>query len=231
MYSSFSCFVTNEDNYAWSLTFWFLPVGISLILGVTLFIMAIIRVTILFITIKKITKLLMFYPRLLLFLFLFLVMFIFIVAYNIQVANNSSAINQGYADFYTCLLLGATTCSLPNDVTNYNLVMLKAWAISSLGTLLFFIFLSWDVLVFWFKLVKMPIMAFINKNPKEALEIWKMVAFVKSSTSIANNSTSLAITEIGGGGDDDDDEAPLDEEEDKEEDESSSESSRSDESH
>ena len=59
-----------------------------------------------------------------------------------------------YANYYTCLIeAGGGTCTLDSSLTNYNFIMLKAWAISSLGLILFLLFISWDVSRFWFFLL------------------------------------------------------------------------------
>ena len=187
--------MTGEDNYAWSLTFWFVPVGISMLLGVILFVLALIRVTILFITLRKMKNLIYLYVRLLIFVLLYLILFVFISVYNIQYSSNSSEINSGYEAYYQCLLFQANDCSLSDSITNYNLVMLKGFAISSLGVLLFFLFLSWDVILFWYNLFKSLVLLSIHRKKDNAIAVLKMVAYSQSVPSLTG-SASMSITEL-----------------------------------
>jgi len=205
------CFVTGEDNNAWSLTFWFLPVGICLIVGVVLFLLALIRITILFVTIRKLKKLFLLYFRLALFIGLFLVLFVFIFAYYIQYAADEGNITQGYADYYTCLLSAShAVCSLDSSLSNYNLVMLKGWAISSLGLLLFCLFMSWDLLRFWFNVAKGFVIATYRRSPTDFLILAKMVAYKSSTRSITSiGSDSLKVTHVPDEDDSDDEEGDL----------------------
>ena len=191
-----SCFVTGEDNYAWSLTFWFLPVGLSLLLGVTLFFLALVRMTILFITLRKVKKLLLLYVRLSIFIFLYLILFVFITAYNIQYATNNSNINDGYESYYQCLLFGEPNCSLSDSIANYNLVMLKGFAISSLGVLLFCIFISWDVILFWYNLFKGFYVIARHRNKDNLVALFNMVAFTQGAQTITATSASMTITQL-----------------------------------
>jgi len=169
-------------------------VGICLVGGVFLFLLALLRITILMITIKKVKAMLLLYLRLFIFIFLYLTMFVFIFAYNINNANNSGSIDSGYQAYYKCLAFGEPDCSLDDSVSNYNLVMLKGWAISSLGLMLFLVFVSVDVLKFWFQILRGTfIILFIQRNPKDMIQIFRMVAYKSAQKSITN-STALTIT-------------------------------------
>ena len=177
----FSCFVSvGDDNHAWSLTFWFIPVGVSLIFGVLLFTLALVRITILLITIRKMTKLVLLYLRLFVFILVYLVLIVFITAYYIQYARDEGSINDGYAQYYQCLSYGDPNCSLDETITNYNLVMLKSFAISSLGWLLFFVFFSWDVIKFWIDIFKSAY--FMLKTRKKSYAVVLLYKFAYSST-------------------------------------------------
>jgi len=187
--------VTGEDNNAWSLTFWFLPVGISLLMGVTLFFAALGKITHLLVTIRKFKKLVMLYLRLFLFICLYLILFVFIFAYTIQFTSNESAIDDMYANYYTCLIeAGGDSCTLDSTLTYYNLIMLKAWAISSLGLLLFLLFISWDVSRFWFFLLRSFVFAIIRRSPDDVVSVAKMVIYKSHSTMSLRNSDSLKVS-------------------------------------
>lgn len=112
------------------------------------------------------------------FIFLYLFLITFIVAYNIQIASNQDAINTGYENYYQCLIYAQPDCGLSDSVSNYNLVMLKGFAISSLGTFLFLIFFSWDILVFWYQLITTMGAVLIKKSEPESLVL--LLAYEKS---------------------------------------------------
>ena len=207
--------------------------GISVILGITLFSLALVRITILFITIRKVKKLVLLYLRLFVFILLYLVLIIFITAYYIHNATNQDHINNGYENYYLCLLYGLPNCSLDDSVTNYNLVMLKSFAISSLGLLLFFLFLSWDVLLFWWALGVSVYYLSIRRTKSNAMVVLHKLTYSKSTRTITKGSGSALSVTIGEGAgedpdeDDDDDEEENDAEEAQAADEPGSESSSS----
>jgi len=187
------CFVTSEEDNRWSLSFWFIPVGLALFFGIMFFIIAIMRVTILLVTLKKLTTLIILYLRLCIFILLFLFLFIVIFAYNIQVAANQSTINTGYSVYYQCLIY-AGNCSLDDSVSNYNLVMLKGFAISSLGVFLFIIFFfSWDSLKFYYGVIKMVVLGIYHRNPSEVVLAGKMMWSSRTTPSVSSG-TSLTVT-------------------------------------
>jgi len=135
--------------------------------------------------------------RLLLFILLYLTLFVFIVAYNIQVADNQSAINQGYNDYYTCLIFGKSGCSLSDSVSNYNLVMLKAFAISALGTLLFPLFISWDIIRFWYRLFAAVGVAAWTKNPQAFNAVFSLLAHETSRSATTGTGGALSLSIVG----------------------------------
>jgi len=152
--------------------------------------------TILFITLRKVKKLVLLYVRLSIFIFLYLILFVFITAYNIQYATNNSNINDGYESYYQCLLFGEPNCSLSDSITNYNLVMLKGFAISSLGVLLFCIFISWDVILFWYNLFKGIYVIARHRNKDNLVALFNMVAFTQGAQTITATSASMTITQL-----------------------------------
>jgi len=184
-----------NDNNAWSLTFWFLPVGIAMLAGTMLFLLALVRITVLFVTIRKMKKLLFLYLRLFIFIFLYLILIVFIMAYYIQNANNQAEINQGYQIFYQCLAYGQPNCSLDDTITNYNLVMLKSFAISSLGLLLFFVFLSWDVMKFWWGLGVSVYYLITQRTKSNAMVVLHKLAYTQTTKTITKGTGSgLSVT-------------------------------------
>jgi len=186
--------VSGEDNYAWSLTFWFIPVGVSMLLGVILFVLALIRITIIFITLRKVKKMIWLYLRLTIFILLYLILFVFIFAYNINFAANSSNINSAYEAYYECLLYGEPNCSLSDSITGYNLVMLKGFAISSLGVLLFCLFvISWDVIRFWGDLFRSFYILLKYRKKENALSLMRLVVGTGTARSLTE-SASMTIT-------------------------------------
>jgi len=141
------------------------------------------------------TKLLLLYLRLFIFIFLYLILIVFIMSYYIQNANNQGEINQGYETYYQCLTYGQPNCSLDDTVTNYNLVMLKGFAISSLGLLLFFLFLSWDVMKFWWELGQSLYYLILRRDKMNAMVVLHKLAFTQSTRTITKGSgTELSIT-------------------------------------
>ena len=137
----------------------------------------------------------MLYLWLFLFICLYLILFVFIFAYTIQFTSDESAIDNMYANYYTCLIeAGGDACTLDSSLTNYNLIMLKAWAISSLGLLLFLLFISWDVSRFWFFLLRSFVFAIIRRSPDDVVSVAKMVIYKSHSTMSLRNSDSLKVS-------------------------------------
>ena len=151
-------------------------------MGGALFLLALGRITHLFVTLRKFRKLLMLYLRLFLFIFLYLILIVFIFAFTIQYTSNETSIENMYSQYYTCLIEAGDTCSLDSSLTNYNLIMLKGFAISSLGLLLFLLFISWDVSRFWFLLARSLVFAVIRRSPEEVFSVARMVIYKSHST-------------------------------------------------
>ncbi|KAL6062127.1 hypothetical protein QOT17_012377 [Balamuthia mandrillaris] len=151
------CFISAENEQAWQITFWFVPVGLLLSIGLFFFCCAVYFVVKLTFspggtqTKKRVgaAKFLALYSRLIAFMFLFLVLYLIIFSYTIAVTANESTITKGYADYYRCLLNELEDCSLSNSVTNYPLVVLRAFAYSSLGFWLAVLFLNREIFAFW----------------------------------------------------------------------------------
>jgi len=210
------CFISPEDNNAWSLTFWFLPVGIAMLTGVVLFIAALIRITIMIFTISKYKSLILLYLRLFVFIFLYLFLFTVIFAYNIHQARDSDHISQGFSDYFKCLIV-ATDCSLDESVSNYNLIMLRGWAISALGTLLFFTFLSIESFMFWYRLLKSIVFALLRKKGKGFQSVLHVLTHDTGTMITLTSKDSVSMSEVGGPVDDEEEEESKDRESGKDE--------------
>ncbi|KAL6052673.1 hypothetical protein QOT17_018469 [Balamuthia mandrillaris] len=149
------CFVSPEDNRAYFITFWALPVAIALLVGLVLFAAAIVRILRLAISLGEGKKACMTYYRLGLFILIFMIVYACIFAYTLQVATNLETIEEGYSEYFTCLITGLEGCTLSEEVNNYHLAGLKGFAYAVLGFLLFLNFcLSEAVGKLWWRLLK-----------------------------------------------------------------------------
>ncbi|KAL6073915.1 hypothetical protein QOT17_004606 [Balamuthia mandrillaris] len=147
------CFVSPEDNRAYFITFWALPVAIALLVGLVLFLASIVRILVLAFKLGEGKKACMTYYRLGLFILIFMVVYAFIFAYTLEVATNLDTIEEGYSEYFRCLTLLKPGCSLSEDVNNYYLAALKGFAYAVLGFLLFLNFcLSEPIGKMWWKL-------------------------------------------------------------------------------
>ncbi|KAL6052675.1 hypothetical protein QOT17_018471 [Balamuthia mandrillaris] len=149
------CFVSPEDNRAYFITFWALPVAIALLVGLILFAAAIVRILHLAIALGEGKKACMTYYRLGLFILIFMMVYTFIFAYTLQVATNLETIEEGYSEYFACLVMGLEECTLSEEVSNYHLAALKGFAYAVLGFLLFLNFcLSEAVGKLWWRLLQ-----------------------------------------------------------------------------
>ncbi|KAL6049564.1 hypothetical protein QOT17_020375 [Balamuthia mandrillaris] len=149
------CEVSIEDNYAYFLTFWTLPVGIVLLIGLMLFISSLFKLVYISHKLADLKKTCSTYFRVLLFITIFLVLFCFIFAYSLQVAANLETVEKGYSKYYTCLLQRIPGCKLSEDVHNYPLAVLRGLGFSSLGFFLFLNFCSSFALgKFWWRALR-----------------------------------------------------------------------------
>jgi len=166
--------------------------------GVIFFVVAIVRVSILLVALKKLTTLIFLYLRLFVFIFLFLFLFTVIFAYNIQVAANQSSINDGYSLYFQCLIYAEPNCSLDDSVSNYNLVMLKGFAISSLGLFIFLIFFfSWDACKFYFGVLKVVALGVYHRDLSEIRTAGRMMWSSRTTPSVTGGSSLTVSTQSG----------------------------------
>ena len=143
------------------------------------------------IRLRKIVDVIIPYIRLLLFVLIFFMVFAFFIAYVINNAANEGNITSGYEQYFTCLAGSTYTqvsnCQLSGDVSNFSLVMLKGFALSCLGLLLFGTFLSWAIFKHWFYLFKAFSMIFLH--PKDFFSRAKVLGsmMVSDSTRHSDN--------------------------------------------
>ena len=100
------------------------------------------------------------------------------------------------SEYYVCLITSPTPCTLSDTVSNYNLVMLKGFAISSLGFFIFLTFISGQILKFYYLLIKKAFLSLIKRDRRLAFSLLSMVINEASSTSLSrkNSTNTLDIT-------------------------------------
>ena len=118
--------------------------------GLLLFCAIIIRLVWLAVQLRKFKEVVIPYLRLLFFVFIYFLVFCLFLAWEINDGANESNIVSGYEAYFNCLAglvwpPSNAPCVLSDTVSNYNLVMLKGFAVSCLGFLIFFNFISWGV--------------------------------------------------------------------------------------
>ncbi|KAL6052695.1 Frizzled-10 [Balamuthia mandrillaris] len=151
---AFFCNVGSMDDGVWLIVFWALPVGIILLVGLVCFVASLVRLLSFIHGMKEFKKTAATYIRIIVFITIFLCLYIFIFAYTLRVETDKEDIEEGYGDYFRCALNSETApyCELTESVHNYSLAMLKSFAYSSLGLLLFLNFcLSQGILHFWWR--------------------------------------------------------------------------------
>ena len=199
--------------------------GITLIVGAACFFLALVKLLFLSIKIRKFPKVVLLNVRILFFIFIYFMVFAFFIAYIINDTANSSNISTAYEEYFTCLTGYSYTppadCSLSGDAVNIPLVMLKGFAVSSLGVLLFVNFLSWDLIKQWYLLAR-ALFQVLRYHDMERLMLVISMVGGRSSTTLHAPSLTMATVEEKEEEEDDDDE-----EEEEEDTEASSTSSNS----
>ncbi|KAL6060310.1 hypothetical protein QOT17_013609 [Balamuthia mandrillaris] len=146
-----SCSLGSANEFF--LTFWAIPIGIILFIGTSLFLASLVRLMQYARQLKELKKTCGTYFRVILFILIYLVLITFIFAYSLRVVTARETIEDGYSDYYQCLLtLKNKDCSLSESVHNYDLAVLRSIGYSSLGLLLFFNFcISPSMGRFWWR--------------------------------------------------------------------------------
>ncbi|KAL6067344.1 hypothetical protein QOT17_008969 [Balamuthia mandrillaris] len=147
------CSLDSADVYF--LVFWAIPVGIILLVGTLLFLVSLVRLMQFARQLKELKKTCKTYFRVILFILIYLSLITFIFAYSLRVVTAKDTIEDGYSDYYRCLILDRSdSCSLSEEVHNYGLAVLRSFAYSSLGLLLFFNFcISPSMGRFWWRII------------------------------------------------------------------------------
>ena len=122
-------------------------------------------------------------------MFAYLAIFCIIFAYSIQIADNKNGIDQGVQDYYVCLVRGLE-CSLSDSVSNYNLIMLKGFSISSLGFFLFAIFSSsLEIVRFWYLCVQAICLFVVKWDRRHWNRVVQLVTKGSGVTTVTDSNT------------------------------------------
>ena len=201
-----SCFILSDDNHAWDLTFFFIPVGLALLIGALGFFLSLVKLVIFAIKVRKLKAVVVPYIRILLFVFIFFLVFAFFIAYVINNAANEGSVTEGYDAYYTCLSGGETyntlpvspsTCQLSDSVSNYNLVMLKAFAVSCVGVLLSLTFFSWELIRHWYRIGEACYLCLLRRNTDSIRHIFSLINSSTHNTSTFKGSEmSLSVSAL-----------------------------------
>ncbi|KAL6052190.1 hypothetical protein QOT17_018718 [Balamuthia mandrillaris] len=150
------CFLTNEDDAAYLIALWFVPVSLLLFPSLVFFLCSIGRILFVGVKYNKLKQLLVSNYRIAVFVGVFLLVYTCIFAYTIQVEANEDNIQEGYNKYYRCLTYEYTVkkCELSEDVSSYPLVILRGFGFSGLGLFLLLTFMSWEWRVIYRKLWK-----------------------------------------------------------------------------
>ncbi|KAL6060308.1 hypothetical protein QOT17_013607 [Balamuthia mandrillaris] len=144
------CSLDAADVYF--LAFWAVPVGIVLVVGTLLFLASLVRLLKFARQLKELKKTCGTYFRVILFILIYLVLITFIFAYSLRVATAKDTIEDGYSEYYKCLILREPDCTLSESVHNFGLAVLRSIGYSSLGLLLFLNFcISPSMGRFWWR--------------------------------------------------------------------------------
>ncbi|KAL6060309.1 hypothetical protein QOT17_013608 [Balamuthia mandrillaris] len=146
-----SCSLGSANEFF--LTFWAIPIGIILLVGTLLFVASLVRLLKFARQLKELKKTCGTYFRVILFILIYLVLITFIFAYSLRVVTAKDTIEDGYSEYYQCLLaVRQDDCTLSESVHNFDLAMLRSFGYSSLGLLLFFNFcISPSMGRFWWR--------------------------------------------------------------------------------
>jgi len=184
------CFISPEDDKVWQIVFWFVPCGIALLVGCTSFIAFMVRVVVESIRLKKFLTYFLMYIRVIVFMMIFLTGSVIIFSYSIQITNDYADIQSGIKDYYACLIRGQT-CSLSESVSNYNLIMLKGFAMSCFGVFMFIIFLSLHTFRFWYDIMRSLSLSLYHRKPYHAR---KALMGILSDRSTATSDHTMTLT-------------------------------------
>ncbi|KAL6060315.1 Frizzled [Balamuthia mandrillaris] len=144
------CSLDSADVYF--LVFWAIPIGIILLVGTALFLASLVQLFQFARQLKELKKTCGTYFRVILFILIYLVLITFIFAYSLRVLTARDTIEDGYSEYYRCLVLLQPDCSLSEEVHNFGLAVLRSIGYSSLGLLLFLNFcISPSMGRFWWR--------------------------------------------------------------------------------
>jgi len=129
----------------------------------------------------------------------------FFIAYVINNAANEGEITSGYEVYFECLpglSGGPTDCSLSDNVSNFPLVILKGFAISCFGGLLFFTFRSWQMIAHWWKILRAMFLVLKERRRQEAVGLFHLVVTDSylSRSSLSGGGKELSVVVDGAEG-------------------------------
>ncbi|KAL6053059.1 hypothetical protein QOT17_018180 [Balamuthia mandrillaris] len=127
------CEVASMENLGYFLACWAIPVGLVLFAGTVLFLCTIFRLLHHSYMANDLKKAVEMYLRLVLFILIYLCLFAFIFSFTLRLASDKEAIEEGYSDYFLCLVVRLEECSLPSGVHNFPLAVLKGLGYSCLG--------------------------------------------------------------------------------------------------
>ena len=140
---------------------------------------------------RKLVEIIIPYMRVVCFVFIFFIVFTFFVAYNINYAANQSGISEDYSIYFLCLfglleingsVIWPWECQLGSSASaSVSLAMLKGFALSCLGVLVAFNWLSWSVIKHWAILLSTILGLVWTRDRLLLTKLWDLVYSVDNS--------------------------------------------------
>ena len=146
-----SCFLAVGEDILWNTAEFFIPMGFALFSGLVFFLLTLGKIC--YLRLRKWILLAVVSLRVFCFIVTFFLIFTLFVLYSLHYFLNRDSIEQRYADYFGCLTGTSFTfpskCTLAGPATNFPLLILRGLALSSVGTLLFLNFISWEMFRHW----------------------------------------------------------------------------------
>ncbi|KAL6072725.1 hypothetical protein QOT17_005272 [Balamuthia mandrillaris] len=140
LYSSAFCFITDKEDSAFLIAFWFVPSGIMLFVCISCTLFTVVHIVRSALRqggglmLKSVPNL----SRILAFMLVFLLCYIFIFTYDLYLASNSEAIHKESELYVNCLITPFGTnagrdCEFDTDLAGFPGAVIKSLAFSALG--------------------------------------------------------------------------------------------------
>ncbi|KAL6072666.1 hypothetical protein QOT17_005493 [Balamuthia mandrillaris] len=132
------CFLSSENDSAYILAFWIVPIGFLLVTGLVMALAAAYCLLSVGLRSNKAKDMLSTYLRLFCFIFFFFLLYAAIFTYTIHESGNWQDITRAWDQYFLCLYgeLEAS-CELGEDASLFSVAMLRGLGYSSLGLALF----------------------------------------------------------------------------------------------